>query len=289
MGWMEIEREIVTPVPQAAATVLMLRDSERGPETFLVRRHEKSNVHGGVYVFPGGKVDDDDLRYARGHLDQDPTALMAALNENETDARTATGIFVAAIRETFEECGVLLARGDVTDASRRDTGFNEIVTGHQLTLCTADLIPWSRWITPAHSITPGRRFDTRFFVLRAPLDQAPRHDDRETTASVWLTPREALERYWQGDIALVPPQLMSLSHISRHATVDAVLAEARSRPPYLVCPAVHEVGGLRVMAYPSDRLHPNPTRVMPGPTRLTVVNGRLEPPGGFDSFFAGAH
>jgi len=283
---MQINRETTAPIPQAAATVLMLRDGERGPEAFLVRRHEKSSVHGGVYVFPGGKVDDDDFSYPAGHLDQDPLALQAALNEAETDARTAVGIFVAAIRETFEECGVLLASGDHGAPAARGTVFSQVVRENRLTLRTADLHPWSRWITPTHSITPGRRFDTRFFVLRAPPDQAARHDDHETTDSVWLTPREALERYWRGDIALVPPQIMSLSHIAGHPSVDSVLNEARSRRPYLICPEVREIDGLRVMAYPSDRLHPSPTRVMPGPTRLMVVKGRLEPPGGFDAFFA---
>ena len=286
MQRMEVNRETPAPIPQAAATVLMLRDSERGPEAFLVRRHEKSNVHGGVYVFPGGKVDDDDFSCPAGLLDQEPSALQAALNEAETDARTAAGIFVAAIRETFEECGVLLARGGHAAAAAGRTAFGQAVRESQLTLRTADLLPWSRWITPTHSITPGRRFDTRFFVLRAPPDQAARHDDHETIDSVWLTPRHALEQYWRGDIALVPPQIMSLSHIAGHASVDSVLNEARSRSPYLICPAVHEIDGLRVMAYPSDPLHPSPTRVMPGPTRLTVVKGRLEPPGGFDAFFA---
>jgi 8-oxo-dGTP pyrophosphatase MutT (NUDIX family) len=285
MQRMEINRETTAPIPQAAATVLMLRDGDQGPEAFLVRRHEKSNVHGGVYVFPGGKVDDDDFSYPAGHLDQDALALKAALNEAETDARTAAGIYVAAIRETFEECGVLLARGNHSAVAAGGMVFSQAVRENELTLCTADLLPWSRWITPTHSITPGRRFDTRFFVLRAPPDQAARHDDRETIDSVWLTPREALERYWRGEIALVPPQIMSLSHIASHASVDSVLREARSRPPYLICPAVHEIDGLRVMAYPSDPLHPSPGRVMPGPTRLTVRHGRLEPPGGFDGFF----
>lgn len=285
MQRMEINREIAAPIPQAAATVLMLRDGDQGPEAFLVRRHEKSNVHGGVYVFPGGKVDDDDFSYPTGHLDQDALALKAALNEAETDARTAAGIYVAAIRETFEECGVLLARGDHGAVAAGGMVFSQAVRENGLTLRTTDLFPWSRWITPVRSITPGRRFDTRFFVLRTPPDQAARHDDHETTDSVWLTPREALERYWRGEIALVPPQIMSLSHIASHASVDSVLNEARSRGPYLICPAVHEIDGLRVMAYPSDPLHPSPTRVMPGPTRLTIQNGRMEPPGGFDAFF----
>ncbi len=288
MQRMDTSRETHAPTPQAAATVLMLRDGDQGPEAFLVRRHENSNVHGGVYVFPGGKVDDDDFSYPAGHLDQDALALKAALNEAETDARTAAGIYVAAIRETFEECGVLLALGRHSAVAARATVFSQAVRENELTLCTADLLPWSRWITPTHSITPGRRFDTRFFVLRAPPDQAARHDDHETIDSVWLTPREALERYWRGEIALVPPQIMSLSHIASHASVDSVLNEARRRGPYLICPAVHEIDGLRVMAYPSDPLHPSPTRVMPGPTRLTIVNGRLEPPGGLAAFFASA-
>ncbi|HMA06848.1 MAG TPA: NUDIX hydrolase, partial [Ramlibacter sp.] len=231
------------------------------------------------------KVDDDDLSWPAAHLDQDAAALKAALNEAETDARTAAGIYVAAIRETFEECGVLLASGRHRAAAARGTGFSQAVRQNELTLRTADLLPWSRWITPVHSITPGRRFDTRFFVLRAPADQAARHDDHETTDSVWLTPRDALERYWRGEIALVPPQIMSLSHIAGHASVDSILDEARRRGPYLICPAVHEIDGLRVMAYPSDPLHPSGTRVMPGPTRLTIVNGRLEPPGGLAAFF----
>ncbi|MEO8656532.1 MAG: NUDIX hydrolase [Ramlibacter sp.] len=283
---MAIHRETTAPVPQAAATVLMLRDGDQGPEVFLVRRHEKSNVHGGVYVFPGGKVDEDDFSYPADHLDQDPRHLQAALNEAETDARTAAGIFVAAVRETFEECGVLLARGKHAAAIPTGMVFRQAVRENELTLCTTDLLPWSRWITPAHAIAPGRRFDTRFFVLRAPPDQAARHDEHETTDSVWLTPRDALERYWRGEIALVPPQIMSLSHIASHASVDSVLHEARRRGPYLICPAVHEIDGLRVMAYPSDPLHPSRTRVMPGPTRLSVVNGRLEPPGGLAAFFA---
>src|SRR5674476_57242 len=117
------------------------------------------------------------------------------LAEAETDAHTAASIYVAAIRETFEECGVLLARGQHSAAAARGMVFSQAVRANQLTLRTADLVPWSRWITPVHSITPGRRFDTRFFVLRAPADQAARHDDHETTDSVWLTPRQALEQY----------------------------------------------------------------------------------------------
>jgi 8-oxo-dGTP pyrophosphatase MutT (NUDIX family) len=280
---MDSRRDPPAPVPRAAATVLMLRDSELGPEAFLVRRHEQSNVHGGVYVFPGGKVDDEDCSCPAAHLDQDPLALQLALNEEETDAQTAAGIYVAAVRETFEECGVLLARGKPIAAG--SMGFSQAVRESQLMLCTTELLPWSRWITPEHSITPGRRFDTRFFVLRAPLHQSARHDDQETIDSVWLTPRAALERYWRGELALVPPQIMTLSHIARHTSVESILSEAGSRAPYAIRPAVHEIDGLRVMAYPGDPLHPSPVRVMPGPTRLTVVNGRLEPPGGFAAFF----
>ena len=260
MQRMEINRETAAPIPQAAATVLMLRDGDQGPETFLVRRHEKSNVHGGVYVFPGGKVDDDDFSYPAGHLDQDALALKAALNEAETDARTAAGIYVAAIRETFEECGVLLARGDHGAVAAGGMVFSQAVRDNGLTLRTTDLFPWSRWITPVHSITPGRRFDTRFFVLRAPPDQAARHDDHETTDSAWLTPREALQRYWRGEIALVPPQIMSLSHIASHASVDSVLNEARSRRALSDLP-----GGPRDRWPAGDGLPERPAAPQPDP------------------------
>jgi hypothetical protein len=103
---------------------------------------------------------------------------------------------------------------------------------HQLCLATLDMAPWSRWITPVvPSMTnmANSRFDTRFFVAVLPAGQTALHDGHENTESVWLAPREALQRYWDGTITLAPPQIMSLAHLSRHADTASVLHAARGK------------------------------------------------------------
>ena len=109
---MELNFEPVTTPPRPAATVVMLRDGDSGLEVFLLKRHGLSDVLGGAYVFPGGKVDRFDAELDMdAHLDQPPQALHAALNEPALDALTAAGLYVAALREAFEECGVRFAQG----------------------------------------------------------------------------------------------------------------------------------------------------------------------------------
>ncbi len=152
-------------------------------------------------------------------------------------------------------------------------------------LSTRGLAPWSRWITPKMASVSTKRFDTRFFVAAIPHAQVARHDDFETTESVWLSPRAALEQYWARDIELAPPQIMSLAHLARHNTVETVLAEARTKTPPLVCPEPHEAKGERVLCYPGDARHSVELRAMPGPTRLIYRNRRFEPTEGFEALF----
>jgi len=281
--------DVVPLVPAPAATVLMLRDGAAGLEVFMQRRHDTLSSFAGAYVFPGGKVDTDDALYHDGmHLEQSPAQLQQALNEPELDAPSAVGLYVAAIRETFEECGVLLAhrRGidneeeAVVDATARGLPFAQVLRDLGLTLSTSRLLPWSRWITPVASFNTTRRFDTRFFVIAAPSYQEALHDDVEASHSVWVTPAAALGQYWHGEIALMPPQIMSLAHLARYGDVASVLAAARGRAPYVVRPMPFQDGEQRAIAYPGDDRHVERTRVMPGPTRLVQRNGRLEPAGG---------
>ena len=276
-----------SPASVDAASVLLLRDGPLGLEVFMIQRHEKSGGYGGAYVFPGGKVDaDDNSDDLQQHLDQPPEALHAALHERDQTARAAAGIYIAAIREVFEECGVLLAQGGAGAPAPGAAPLRQVLRSLGLKLDTRQLLPWSRWVTPVNSMSsPARRFDTRFFVARVPAHQAARHDNHEAINSQWLTPRAALESYWRGDITLVPPQLMSLSHLASHGSAASVLREASARPPHVVRPAVTEVDGLRTMAYPGDPLNPDTNRVMPGPTRLVVRNGRAEPLLGFEGLF----
>jgi 8-oxo-dGTP pyrophosphatase MutT (NUDIX family) len=244
-----------------SATVLLLRDGAAGLEVFLLKRHGLSDVLGGAYVFPGGKVDADDAEVsALARLDRTPQDLHAALNEPSLSAAQAAAIFAAALRETFEEAGAKLA--------------------------ASDLVPWSRWITPAVGGVIRKRFDARFFLARVPAGQEPRHDDHEATESAWLAPRHALQQYWDGAIELAPPQIMSLAHLSRYANVDDAIAAARLRHPPLVHPEPFQQDGMRVICYPGDERHSVRDRALPGPTRLHHVHGRFEPAGGFDALFA---
>ena len=256
---MELNHDFVTEPPRASATVVLLRDERgQGLEVFLLRRHSASAVLGGAYVFPGGKLDAQDA-HSPWHQQIDATEqvrLHAALGEPDLGPDQALGLYVAAVREMQEECGVAMT--------------------------PADLQPWTRWITPVQPSVTNRRFDTRFFLARVCDDQIARHDNFETTDSVWLTPRQALARYAAGDIELVAPQIMSLYELKAHRTVEQALDEARQRPPALIEPHPFDEEGQRILCYPGDVSHPVRSRAMRGPTRLLFAKGRFIPLGGMD-------
>ena len=282
--------------PRAAATVVLLRDSTAGPEVLLLRRNAQASNMAGVYVFPGGKLDADDATLdAATHLDQPHATLHANLNEPDTHSATAAGLYVAALREALEECGLLLAEPlggtsavNATRARamlREGQPFAQVLGALQLRLQTRQLAPWSRWVTPLAPTMGTRRFDTRFFVAQAPADQTALHDNEETTDSVWLAPRAALEQYRDGRIDLAPPQIMSLAHLARHASVASVLDAARRQPPPLILPEPFDHDGVRVLCYPGDAMHPVRERALPGPTRLHYHARRFTPEDGFEALF----
>ena len=282
-----------TPV-RAAASVVMLRDGPAGLEVFLLKRHGLSDVLGGAYVFPGGKVDVADANLdLEAHLDVPPRALRAALNEPELDELAAATLYVAALREAFEETGVLYAQraGEQRAAAARQLlregrAFGEVLAHMSLRLEASRLQPWSRWITPLIGGVMRKRFDTRFFLAPVPAGQIAQHDNHETVESIWLPPRVALQQYWEGRIELAPPQILGLAHLARHESVAAALSQARLRPPPLVEPEPFEHDGGRAICYPGDERHSVRERALPAPTRLHFRNGRFEPAGGFDAFFA---
>jgi 8-oxo-dGTP pyrophosphatase MutT (NUDIX family) len=224
--------------PREAATVMLVRDCP-ALEVFMLRRSLRSVFVGGAYVFPGGAVDP---------ADRDPALLAAVAGIDAADAARrlrlddALGFWVAAIRESFEEAGVMLARHAATDerlvldlgapseldADRRaliagDRSLLEIITARGLALDGGALAPFARWITP-----PGapRRYDTWFFVAPAPAGHVYEHDDEETIASVWVRPADALEQARLKEIELIYPTfrcLQALSHFETSADVlDAV-------------------------------------------------------------------
>jgi 8-oxo-dGTP pyrophosphatase MutT (NUDIX family) len=208
--------------PRPASTLILLRDAAGGPEVLMLKRHGLSDVLGGAFVFPGGKVDEDDARLdVAAHLDATAEALHARLGEPGIGTATAAGLYVAALRETFEEAGVLLGHGlapaacaDASARLRAGVSFNALLAEFGLRLAVNALLPWSRWITPERSL--NKRFDTRFFVARLPEESIACHDGHETVQSAWLRPRTALEIYWDGGMTLAPPQIMTLAALARH-------------------------------------------------------------------------
>lgn len=290
---MELNLEIVTGLPRPAATVILLRDGARGLEVFLIKRHLKSNVLGGAFVFPGGKVDKLDAELDTVlYIDQPLLNLHTALNEPDIDHATAAGLYVAAVREMFEEAGILFAEGAGRECAERATAmlregqaFAAVLADMKLRLKTTSLAPWSRWITPEAPSVMNKRFDTRFFVAAVPAGQVAVHDNFEAIESVWLKPRAALEQHRDGLIEMAPPQIMTLAHLSWFENVQAAMIFAKSRMPPVIQPHAIDIDGTRVICYPGDEQHPVMERAMPGPTRLRYRNKLFEPVDGFEALF----
>ncbi len=223
-----------------AATVLALREVEGLLQVFMVRRDSRLGFLGGAHVFPGGALDEGD--FAAPMLDlMVGSDRVAAPGRLHPEGPRACGLLAAAARELFEEAGILLARDpsggwvDLDDESERarrliaaraalgaGTGdFAEVLRGEGLTLDVGELRFFAHWITPERE---KKRFDTRFFLVRAPECQSATHCAIESTAGEWLAPGEALARYRAREIELVPPTIASLDRLATFSTVDAALA-----------------------------------------------------------------
>jgi len=212
-----VDDSAAPPPPRPAASLVLLRDAPGGLQVLMLERPGDDAVLAGAHVFPGGKLERDDAdAEALERLPDPPRALHARLGEADLPADTAAALFFAAVREAFEETGVLLATGaDEATAerarvlAREGRSFVEVLEALGLTLDTGLMQPWSRWVTPRTPTLIRRRFDTRFFVARLPAGQQARHDPREAVAADWFEPRAALERYWAKGIDLAAPQIMT--------------------------------------------------------------------------------
>lgn len=250
-----------TRVPDAT-TVVLVRDSPAGPEVFMAERSSGADFQGGAYVFPGGRVEDDDAELAGRCAPMSERDLERLSAEGMSEA-AAYGNWVAAIRELFEEVGVLLAyrdgalldfSDDATAACFRDhregsTSFKEIVDAEGLTLATDRLRYFSRFITPPYA---PKRFDTRFLIADAPEDQLPSHDAFELVSGEWLTPKRAIAAYHSKQRQIVPPTLQNLCDIAEATSTDELLKWCDDRVITPVCPSSVRIGGVFTLIYPGD-------------------------------------
>jgi 8-oxo-dGTP pyrophosphatase MutT (NUDIX family) len=261
---------------QDASTVIVLRDADEGLETFMVCRHHRSGFMGGAHVFPGGKVDEADLDPSwRARADRPAEEIAQRLGE--TDAVIALGLLVAAVRETFEEAGVLLASTAggaslhaIRERLREGASFLAIADEIDLKIHPLMLAPYARWVTPE---IESRRFDTRFYISLLPEGQGASHDGTETTSAAWLRPADAIEQMGTGRIKLAPPTVRTLKWLSEFEDAGSVIAAALARKPPLVRPRVVARDGGWFLALPGDPEHPERERVLPGATRMILSNG----------------
>lgn len=227
---------VVPVIPLPAATVILIRDQRRALGVYLMRRSLRSSYMGGNFVFPGGKVDTADGDPAFWALSGDISGAQLARRLNDTATEMPLLAYaVAAIRETWEEAGVLLAiQADGAREPlkrlltlRRSKALStdwlrlEIETG-RLIINFSALWPWSHWIAPEAF---KQRFDTRFFIALMPPNQTCHPDPRETPEGRWTTPREALEANTRGELKLSPPTLVTLHSLLAYPSVAALKAD----------------------------------------------------------------
>jgi 8-oxo-dGTP pyrophosphatase MutT (NUDIX family) len=263
----------VTPRP--AATVVLVRDArEGGIEIYLVQRHASIGFMGGMHVFPGGKVCLGDESSEMRACIRDAADLGGDAWGDDIDAAAAFARAVAAVRETFEDAGVLLGasapRATLVELRRRllaGEAFATLLAQESLSLQLASLEPLSRWITPDSEPV---RFDTSFYLARAPHDQDAEHDRMETIDALWISPTRALEVAARGEIRLAPPTARTLESLRNATSVETAHAIARSRPLPVVLPIIRPIGDELVLLYPGDPDHPMKTPALDGPTRRVL-------------------
>lgn len=249
--------------PLPAATVTLVRDSDAGPEVLMLQRNFQSGFMPGMYMFPGGALDASD--YSR-----ETCALCQGLDDAAASGilkveRGGLAYWIAAIRESFEEAGILLAcdaRGELVALSDSaaierfrahrhalNTGeqaFTALVARERLRLAVDQLIYFGHWITP---LGAPRRYDTRFFIARAPVAQEPLHDNVEAIAHQWVRPQTALAAHARGEFNMRTPTLKTLESFAEFPSVGELIAA--------MC-APHEIPAML------PRIAPDGRRLLPG-------------------------
>ncbi|GAA1433059.1 hypothetical protein GCM10009601_54990 [Streptomyces thermospinosisporus] len=251
----------LTPVaPKRAATVMLLKDTPDGPVVHMLRRRTSMAFAGGAYAYPGGGVDPrDDERHIRW---AGPSRSWWAerLGVDETGAQA---IVCAAVRETYEEAGVLLAgptadtvvgdtTGDDWEADRaalvaREVSFAEFLDRRGLVLRSDLLGAWTRWITPEFE---PRRYDTWFFVAALPEGQRTRNVSTEADRTVWIAPHEAAAAYDKGELLMMPPTIATLRQLMPYSSAAEALEAAPARDLTPVLATARLVDGQIVLSWP---------------------------------------
>jgi len=245
-----LDGTVTGPVPQHAATVLLLRDRPGGMEAYLLRRAASMAFAAGFHAFPGGKLDPRDTELTVGWAGPSPEVWGERF---DCDPAHARALLCAAVRETYEESGVLFAGPDersvVADTTGDDWEADRLaLVGHACSLAEllgrralvlrSDLLTgWSRWITPEFE---ARRYDTAFFVAALPAGQRARDVSGEADQAVWVRPATVLAEHEAGRAPMLPPTATTLRSVAGFANVAEALAAGRERVVRPVVPRLRE-------------------------------------------------
>jgi 8-oxo-dGTP pyrophosphatase MutT (NUDIX family) len=246
-----------------SSTVVLVRAGVSDPEIFMVRRHEQSSF-GSAHAFPGGVVDPVD---AQVH------SFCEGLSSAEANARLGVhdgglDYYSSAIRELFEESGVLLADTSILDeniSAVRDAlndgslNWADLVSRNEMNLYCGDLNYISHWVTPPNE---PKRYSTRFFLSSLPEGQTAEHCGGELTESCWATASEVLAAERRGDVTLIFPTLKTLESIARHKSLESLLEWAESSVEWGITsmvPLLIERGGKEEIVLPGDKDYPGAT------------------------------
>lgn len=267
----------MTSIPHAA-TVLLLREGDAGLQVLLTKRAAGLSFMGGLWVFPGGRMEPSDLApELAARADQasiaDTALRMLGAGGEPIDVETARGLLMAACRETFEESGVLLARPRVgaersgaerfarvsarrVEASADAAAFVRLLIDEDLVLDVERLVYWSHWITPSFE---KKRFDTRFFALPVPAGQEASVDFGELTHHAWLTEDDVRTHLASGEMRMAPPTRATLQDLwhshARHGGLAEMLAAERARTVPPILPKMIEAGEQLEIVLPWDEYY----------------------------------
>jgi 8-oxo-dGTP pyrophosphatase MutT (NUDIX family) len=275
-----------------AATVILIRPSNVGDwEIFLAQRHQKQSFMAGAYVFPGGQLEETDNdpqleKYIKTADIFNPGKL---LQDESLPEEKARGFFIAAIRETFEETGILFGgktSGNFISLNNEDTlqRFNhyrqelsasqitltEIAQKENILLFPDALIPYAHWITPEFE---KKRFNTIFFLAKLPTGQTPLADAMELTESLWVTPQKALEMHRKKEIILMPPTLKTIEELSAFRNINELFSAIQKKIIYPILPQLTD----NILKLPHDPEYSIDAYKRPqnlnDPSRIFVENG----------------
>ncbi|GAA5062772.1 NUDIX hydrolase [Nocardia callitridis] len=266
-----------------ASTVMLVRDGAAGPEVFLQRRVDAMAFAAGMTVFPGGGVDPSDATAEIAWAGPEPAWWARRFDTTEPQAQA---LVCAAVRETFEECGVLLA-GPTADSvvsdtteyrvarrelERRELSLAGFLADRGLVLRADLLRPWANWITP---VIEPRRYDTRFFVAVLPDGQLADGATSEAREVHWRTPAQALDAWRGGADVLLPPTWAQLVALGEFASTAEIFAADREIDP--IMPVLADLDGKQLLQFPDNRRyfadHPESSRLR-GSAPATDSSGR---------------